>query len=329
MGEITTRAQLRHDDVVTFKSFDLNLLRALDALLTTQSVSSAARRLQQSQPATSAALSRLRTVLRDPLLIRVGNQMRATRLAEDLRPHLTRILEGINEALNFAARFDPATTRRRFRVGATDYTILVVLARVAERLRQKAPHATLEILPLTDTPYIGLSMRQYDLIVADRWSVRSIRQQQILFQESFVCIASARHPRLSARPSLEQFLAEPHALIAPHGVTSGVVDVALETMGLARRVALTVPTYLVAPSVIAGTDLVLTLPRRIVDTFADRGRLRIFAPPLPIKGFEVALASDPHSGADPPVVWIQGLIREVAAEIRKAEPRARARRAAR
>jgi DNA-binding transcriptional LysR family regulator len=308
---------------VNIESFDFNLLRVLDALLAARSVSGAARRLHLSQPATSAALSRLRSVLRDPLLVRAGNLMLATPLAEELHPRVARILEGINEALTAAARFEPATTRRRFRVGANDYTTLVVLTRVAERLRHQAPHATLEILPLSDAPDVGLAMRELDLVVADRWTVRAVRNREILFQESFVCIAAARHPRLSSRPTLEQFLAEPHALIAPHGVTAGVVDSALEAFGRSRRVALTVPTYLVAPSIIAQTDLVMTLPRRIVDDFADRTRVRVFAPPVPIKGFDVAMASDPRSVADPPVVWVRGVIRDIAAEIRKTQPRVR------
>ena len=160
--------------------------------------------------------------------------------------------------------------------------------------------------------------------MADRWTVRSIRQLEILFQESFVCIASARHPRLSARPTLDQFLAERHALIAPWGASPGVVDSPLEALGRSRSVAVTLPTYLVAPSVISNTDLVMTLPRRIVNTFADRRRIRTFAPPIAIKNFDVVMASHPRSVADPPVLWFQDVIREVATEIRNAAPRAQA-----
>jgi DNA-binding transcriptional LysR family regulator len=323
MRRMTKGTVTHHHGAVSLESFDFNLLRILDALLSTQSVSGAARQLRLSQPATSAALSRLRSVLHDPLLVRAGNQMLTTPLAEELRPRVTRILEGISETLTAAARFDPGTTRRRFRVGANDYTTLVVLIRVAEQLRLQAPHATLEILPLSEAPQVGLAMREMDLIVADRWTVRTIRKLEILFEESFVCIASAQHPRLSVRPTLEQFLAEPHALIAPHGVTGGVVDAALHAIGRSRQVALTVPTYLVAPAVIGSTDLVMTLPRRIVDMFVDRGRLRTFAPPIPLRNFEVALAADPRSIADPAVLWIQRLVLEIASGVRKASSRAR------
>src|SRR5262249_41279258 len=97
-------------------------------------------------------------------------------------------------------------------------------------------------------------------------------------------------PRLSRRVTLEQFLAEDHALIAPHGVTQGALDIALEAVGRTRRVALTVPHYVVAPIIVAHTDLIITLPRRIAQSFARAYHLRTFAPPIAVEGFEVVMA---------------------------------------
>src|SRR5262245_9671684 len=115
MARIRTPRVATHDarqgDHEHLRSFDLNLLRVLDALLVTRSVSRAAERLQLSQPATSAALARLRKDLDDPLLVRNGNRMRATAIAEELRPRVARILEDIGDALASAVEFDPATTQ--------------------------------------------------------------------------------------------------------------------------------------------------------------------------------------------------------------------------
>jgi DNA-binding transcriptional LysR family regulator len=317
MAQIRRRKAIRHDDDVSLESFDLNLLRVLDALLVTRSVSGAARQLDLSQPATSAALARLREALHDPLLVRIGNRMLATPLAEELRPRLTRIIEDIAEALSSAAQFDPATTGRRFRIGANDYATLVLLAPLAQRLRQVAPRATLEILPCDTTPDSGLVTREVDLVIADRWTLRSVRDVETLFRESFVSIARADHPRLSPRPTLTEFLNEDHALISPRGVTPGNVDYALEALGQTRRVALTLPHYVVAPSVVAGTDLVMTLPRRIADTFGGVRGLRKFRPPVAVEGFDVVLAFHPRSIAEPSIHWLKQLIRAVAADIDK------------
>jgi DNA-binding transcriptional LysR family regulator len=318
MRQITRQSAARHDDEIRLESFDLNLLRVLDALLVAHSVSGAARQLDLSQPAASAALARLRECLRDPLLVRRGNRMAPTPLAEQLRPRVARIIEEIGEALSSAARFDPVTTARHFRIGANDYTTLVLLVPLAQRLQRLAPRATLEILPCDTLPDTALVTREMDLIVADRWSLRGVRDLETLFREYFVSIARADHPRLSQRPTLKEFLDEGHALISPRGVTPGVVDYALEALGHTRRVALTVPHYVVAPVVVARTDLVMTLPRRVADCFEGAYGLRTFRPPLALEGFDVVMASHPRSIAERPVQWLKEIMRVVAADVAKA-----------
>jgi DNA-binding transcriptional LysR family regulator len=320
MQQIPERSASRHNGGVRLESFDLNLLRVLDALLSARSVSGAARRLELSQPATSAALARLRKVLGDPVLVRNGNRMVATPLAEELRPRVARILEDIGGALSAAAKFDPATTERRFRIGANDYAALVLLAPLARRFRQLAPRATLEILHCDGAPDSGLVTRELDLVVADRWSLRGIRDQETLFHESFVSIVRADHPRISRRPTLEKFLEEDHALISPRGVSPGVLDHALEARGRSRRIALTVPHYLVAPGIVAHTDLIMTLPRRVAGYFTGAHGLRVFAPPVALQGFDVVMAFHPRSVTETPIQWLKQLMRAVAADAGKAEP---------
>jgi DNA-binding transcriptional LysR family regulator len=314
MPQISRRKTTRRRDGLSLQSFDLNLLRVLDALLETRSVSGAARRLDLSQPATSAALSRLREALHDPILVRSGNRMAATPLAQELRPRLARIFEDLGDALSAAATFNPVTTERRFRIGANDYAALVLLVPLAQRLRRLAPRATLEILPCDPVSDTGLVTREMDLVVADRWSLRGNPNLETLFHESFVSIARADHPRLSRRPTLKEFLNEDHALISPRGVTPGVLDYALEALSHTRRVALTTPHYLVAPIIVAHTDLILTLPRRVADCFAGIYGLRTFRPPVRLEGFDVVLAFHPRSVVEPPVQWLRQIIAAVAAE---------------
>jgi DNA-binding transcriptional LysR family regulator len=306
---------------VSLESFDLNLLRVLDALLAARSVSGAARRLDLSQPATSAALARLRSALDDPLLVREGNRMQPTPLADELRPRVVRILEEIGLALGAASEFDPATSRRRFRVGTNDYAALVLLAPLASRLRESAPGTTLEILPCDSLSETRLVSRDLDLVVGDRWTLSRIGHLETLFDESFVSIARADHPRLPRRVTLDAFLAEDHALISPQGVSPGALDHALEALGRTRRVALTVPHYLVAPMILAGTDLVMTLPRRIGERFARAHRLRTFRPPVDLEGFDVVMASHPRSVADPLIAWLKQMMRTTAATLGEARPR--------
>lgn len=314
MKQMAGRATERDQDDMRIETFDMNLLRVLDALLTARSVSGAARRLGLSQPATSAALARLRAAFGDALLVRQGNRMQPTTLAEELRPRITHVLQDMSAVLSVAGDFDPATTRRRFRISANDYASMVLLAPLAARLRAQAPDATLEIMPLDETADVRLAARECDLVVADRWSLRGIRTIETLFRESFVSVARADHPRLPRRVSLDAFLAERHALISPRGQARGVVDRALEAHGRCRHVVLTIPHYLAAPSIVAHTDLVMTLPRRVADGYAEYP-LRQFPTPIKLKGFDVVMASHARSMAEPSVQWLKELLRSVASDI--------------
>jgi DNA-binding transcriptional LysR family regulator len=299
---------------LNLERFDLNLLRVLDALLSERHVSAAARRLGLSQPAVSSALSRLRKTLGDPLLTRVGNGMALTPLAVELQPRVARALDDIGIALSAAIRFDPATTRRVFRIGADDYSSVVLLAPLVARMRQECPHATLEIWPYEDLFEERLAMRDWDLAVADQWALRGWRHCDVLLHENFVSVARVGHPRLRAQVSVEEFLAEEHALVSRRGRTPGVVDAALESITLRRRVALTLPHYFAASAMIAATDLVMTLPRRVAQRICAQDQVRSFDTPLALEGFDVAAAHHPRSTGDAGIRWLRQAIQEIAAE---------------
>jgi DNA-binding transcriptional LysR family regulator len=297
---------------VDLDRFDLNLLRVLDVLLEERQVSAAARRLGLSQPAVSSSLARLRTALEDPLLTRAGNGMRLTPLALELQPRVRRALDELVLALNAATSFDPQRTRRVFRVGADDYSTVVLLAPMIARLRREAPQATLEIWPFEGPFEERLAMRDWDLAVTDHWSLHGWQHREVLLDETFVSLARHDHPRLDGTVSLEQFLAEDHALISHRGRTPGVVDGGLDRLARRRRVMLTLPHYLAAGPVIARSDLLVTLPRRIAARVCETDGLRRFETPLQIAGFEVAAAYHPRSAGDPAIAWLRQMLRESA-----------------
>jgi len=297
---------------VNFDRFDLNLLRVLDALLEERQVSAAARRLGLSQPAASSALGRLRKAFSDPLLTRVGNGMALTPLAVELQPRVRRALDDIGNALSAATSFDPRATRRVFRIGADDYSSVVLLAPLVARMRREAPHAMLEILPFEEPFAERLAVRDWDLAVTDHWSLRGWQHCDVLLRETFVSLARQDHPRLGEAVGLEDFLAEDHALISRRGRTPGVIDGGLEVLSRRRRVALTLPHYLAAGAMIAQTDLVMTLPRRIAGRVREMDGVRCFETPIEVEGFDVAAAWHPRSTGDAGVTWLRKMLRESA-----------------
>ncbi|GGA58901.1 LysR family transcriptional regulator [Pelagibacterium lentulum] len=293
------------------RSFDLNLLPVLEALLSEEQVSRAARRLNLSQPATSAALARLRDAFDDPLLIRDGRGMVPSHLARQLQPRLAALIAEIESVITPQATFDPATTKRRFTIAANDYAVSAVLSRVVARLHETAPAASVEILPLEEHFSDRLAIADFDLAIRDDWSLRSLRNRETLFHEAYVCIARSDHPRLSPTPTIDEFLAEGHVLIAPRADTSGPVDAALARIGARRTIAVTTPHFLAAPAMVAETDYVMTIARRIAEQMAVYHRLRLFEPPVPVSGFDVAMAWPAQRQGDPAVDWLRQQIHDV------------------
>ena len=292
---------------------DLNQLRVLDALLTERSVTGAARRLGRTQPALSHALARLRETHQDPLLVRSGRGMALTPRAEALAPRLRLALRGLEDAVRAALPFDPASTRRSFRVATADYAELVLLPRLIPRLEREAPGVDLWLRrPMDDLT--GLADSDTDVVVG--LAAASVLGAGVicrpLFSDRFVVIMRADHPLSQAPLTVEAYAAARHAFIAPRGGPGGVVDDALAKLGLSRRVALAIPHFLVAPYVVAGSDLVLTLAERVARAFASHLPLTIVEPPLPLPRFTISLMWHERHHADLGHAWLRSTLAEVA-----------------
>jgi DNA-binding transcriptional LysR family regulator len=290
---------------MNISEIDLNLLVTLDALLTEQSVSRAARRLHRSQPAVSAALARLRVLLNDPLLARHGSAMLVTPYARTLGDPIRRILCEIEHTLAGPAPFEPARSSRTFRIATTDYSAFTLFPGLMRRIRKEAPGVRIELWPLTDDVGERLEAGALDLAVADDWGLRHLPRRQQLWSERFVCLVRRNHPRIRRSLTLERFLAEKHALVSARGRVSGNVDDVLRKLGRTRDVALTLPHFLAVPAIIAETDLVVTLADRIARRFAESERVRLLKPPFEVTGFEVSMAWDPAAEGDAAVDWMR------------------------
>jgi DNA-binding transcriptional LysR family regulator len=299
---------------------DLNLLRVLDVLLEERGVTRAAVRLGMTQSAVSHALSRLRTSLGDPLLVRTPQGMIPTARAETLAGPLHAALAGVERALTDGeARFDPKTTKRTFTISTADYAGFVLLPRLAARLEQEAPNIDLVILPSTNEPIEPLENGALDLCIGLKKHARAGIRLQHLLEDRFVTIVRKDHPAVSRgrRMTLDTYVELSHILISPHGRgrVRGFVDEALAEHNRTRRVALVLPHFLVAPHVVAETDLVLTVTKRVADRFAEFANLRLLEPPLEIPGFDLHQLWHERLHEDPAHAWLRRTIAEVAKKI--------------
>lgn len=280
-------------------------LVALDALLETRSVSAAARRVGVTQSAMSHALGRLRTRFADPLLVRTGKGMVPTARAEQMAPRLRRGLAELDRAAAEAEPWEPGMARRAFHIDTTDFGELLLIPPLIARLVPAAPGVDLHIHRMGE-PLDALMSGEVELVVGVLGAQQPAGlRRRALFRERFVCLMGAQHPLASGPLTVEAFAAARHLLISPRGAPGGVVDTALGRMGLERRVALTVAHFLVAPHIVAGSDLILTLPERVAQSFAGILPLRVVAPPLELPTFTTWMVWHERADLDPGHRWLR------------------------
>lgn len=297
---------------------DLNLVVALDALLAERHVTRAASRLGITQSAASHALARLRDLFGDPLLVRgVRGAMTPTPRAEALAPQVHRVLVELAGVLRGEA-FDPATTRRAFRIGASDYAEVVLLPKLIERVARLAPGIELWVQSFGEHGDAELASGVLDVVIAPpRGAARGAGSyEKVLFDEGFTCILRAEHPLAGGRMTLPRYCSAAHVLVAPRGTPGSIVDTALAEQGRSRRIALAVPHFLVVPFVVAGSELVATLASRVAAMFTDTLGLVALPPPVAIPRFQIALAWHERNHQDAPHRWLRDQLLAVAAEVR-------------
>jgi DNA-binding transcriptional LysR family regulator len=294
-------------------TFDLNLLLALDALLSERSVTRASARIGVTQSAASHALARLRRLTGDELLVRGRDGMVPTIRAEAMREPLRRALEDIRGTLSPQPAFDPKTARLRVYIGTTDYAELVLFPGVMARLGREAPGVELRVVALREEPGSDLASGKLDVALMPpipNERGQGIRRQQIL-EERFVCVARREHPLAKKKAlTLSGFAGASHALISPWGTEGGFVDDALARLGLQRRVTLALPHAMVAPHIVASSDLLLTMPERVARVLAPPLDLVLIEPPreLLLTGFTLDILWHERTHGDPARRWLRDVI---------------------
>jgi DNA-binding transcriptional LysR family regulator len=298
--------------------FDVGLLLTLDALLKEQNVTHAATRLNITQSALSARLTRLRQLLNDPLFIPAasGRGMIPTPHATALQPELSRLIERLNDFINTAHQFEPATSRRVFRIAATDNPAAIIAPDLIPLIRRQAPQAKVAFT-LPDKARIAHHLEQgdIDLFVGTTEDAAGGLVGQTLFDDEFVTAQRRDHPRGKRDMTIDEFCQMDHLLISTAGGHfSGMIDTALAEIGRERRVSVSIQSYALAPLVLASTDCICTLPRRFLERFDQI--LDLFKPPLSLSTFGMQIFWHPRMRTDPAHRWLRKMVLQVARSTR-------------
>lgn len=296
------------DYAYAMSRLDPSLLATLDVLLDERSVTRAAKRLHLSQPAVSAQLARLREQLGDPLLVSAGRAMVPTARAEALRDRLRVLLSEIDSIAAGEQAFDPASAERTFRIVASDAIHDAVTAPFAAALPTTAPNCRVAMLGYRGDVLERMARGEVDLFLGAGASLPNVLVATTLYDERFLCVLRKDHPAARRSLSLADYGALDHVLVSPGGAGEfeGTVDAALAVIGQARRVAVSLSSFLLVPSVIAESDMVATVPARLANRW--RADFTILAPPLNVSGFSVRMGWHPRSEADPSSEWLRGAL---------------------
>lgn len=301
---------------VHFKGLNLNLLAALDAMLTERSVTQAAIRLGVSQPAMSTALQQLRDHFGDPLLERVGRRLEPTPKAKAISGRLRGLLLGIQSAIEAAPDFDAASSARRFRVAMSTFTAELLYSALSEIVVKEAPCVALELSFIGSDVFNRISdgtidccVTVHDRALFDPYYLREDLKSECLLRDPFVLAVAAENPLAQVHVSYEAFCESRLVIVRVGDNVRSVVERSLDQRVDKPAIAHIVPSYLMALQMIATSPLIGLVRSSIAAQHAERLNLRLLEPPLDLPILEDALIWHSRVDEDAAHLWLRGRIR--------------------
>ena len=306
--------------MVNLRSLDLNLLVALESLLEEASVGRAADRVALSQPAMSHALKRLRILLGDPLLVRVGSEMQLTARGQALRYPVKDVLSRVRDLLVMET-FDAARSTRTFHLFVSDYASDLLFPLLRKQLQREAPSIAIRVQQGGAFRVDSFELaRAVDVAITCVPSSFKGFYQQRLFTDRDAC-AVRRGSSITSKISRKaEFLKLKHVAVVGREFREDPVDTWLHAEGCQRNVALTVPHYLQALHVVAQSDLIAVIPERLIRAYSQVLDLDVLPAPLDVGTFHEYLLHPATKHCDPGCVWFRGVLHRVAKSLGPLDP---------
>lgn len=297
-----------------FNKLDLNLLVALDALLTEQSISRAAEKIHLSQSAMSNALARLREYFDDDLLVQVGRKMEPTSRAESLKDPVRDILVRIEASVATQPEFVPAQSTRLFRLLISDYTLMALIPHVQRLAYRKAPGVRLDLRPQAAQPQRALERGEADLLIIPKDFCSTNHPSEKLFEEVFCCVLWNESHLATGEMTGERYMAAGHVVVQP-GDGIALTDWFMQQSGIKRHVETSTFSFLSQAHLVVGTHRIATMHSRLARLAMCSLPVTLRDLPVPIPQMEQVVQWHQHRTADPGLIWLRGLLREAAIEM--------------
>ncbi|MBP1885030.1 transcriptional regulator NodD2 [Sinorhizobium mexicanum] len=292
-----------------FKGLDLNLLVALDALMAERNLTAAARSINLSQPAMSAAVARLRTYFRDELFTMAGREFIPTPRAEGLASAVREALLHVQLSIISWEPFNPAQSDRRFRIVLSDYVTLVFFERIVERAAREAPAVSFEFRPPTDDNEDLLRRGDVDLVILPEILMSNAHPRAKLFDDVHVCVGCRTNEQLSEPLTFDRYMSMGHVVVKfGNSRRPGIEEWYLLEHGLKRRTDVVLQGFSMIPPMLVGTERIGTMPLRLAQHFAKTIPLQIVELPLPLPPFTEAVQWPALHDSDPASLWMREML---------------------
>lgn len=303
-----------------FHHLDLNLLVVLDTLLTEQSITRAAKRLNVSQSAASGLLARLREYFADELLVQIGRKMLPTPLAQSLAEPVRRVLLDIQSTIVNKPEFDPLTCRRHFKIVASDFVTTVFLGPLAQRLQQLAPAISMDIQPTANHYNDMLTQAEVDFVIMPDHYLSDMHPKELLFEDSYRCVVWQDNPEVGAQISMAQYLDLGHVAVNFGSARAPSFDEEfLQRYGKSRRVEMTTSSFNTLPHLVVGTRRIAVMQTRLAGLYAQYLPLKVLPPPVKLPQLREFIQWNTFLDGDPAHRWLRNLFHEFALKDSTAE----------
>jgi LysR family transcriptional regulator, nod-box dependent transcriptional activator len=291
---------------------DLNQLVLLDAMLATASVSKAASTGHLSQPAVSAALAKFRQYFGDQLLVPHGRRLTLTPFAHTLVEPVRDLLLQVQALTRRRPEIEPSRIERQITIVGSDYIQNLLLAPLFQRAEKEAPGLRFEVRSISGYLSEELEQGDVDLVVSLASGVSERHPSEIVFRDTFSCLTWSGNTNVGKRLTKGQYLSLGHvAVLLGRGRVPTLDQIAMDELGLSRRIEVHIPVYLV------GTERIGTLQTHLAKALTKQWPVRVLPCPIPISPIITAVQWHRYQSLDPAISWTRGVLRELGSNLQR------------
>ena len=299
-------------DFTKLRRLDLGVLLTFLGLVRHKKAADVAAELGLTQSSISHTLKRLRDIFGDPLFIRHPHGLEPTSFAMELEPQIRQVVATLNNALDGPKAFDPLHSTKTLRMSALDHSMATILPRFVGAMRGQAPDMGFVVRSMgRDAATKAFARNDLDLAVGYFWNVPDTLICEPLVSEPYLIVGARSNPLMQTPLTLESYCAAGHVVVSQKGDMRGVVDRVLRGLGARRNVAVSVPFFFPALTIVGSSDLITALPATMVRTYAERFDLAFQEAPFAVRPFEISAVRHKRQENDPAVLWAIGLLRDV------------------